>query len=99
MDAVLSVPEPRNEPVLTYAPGSAARDRLQTKLAGLAATRLDLTMTIDGTERTGTGDPIDVVQPHRHAHVLGVTRNATTDDAAAAIDAAMKAAPMWRDLP
>jgi 1-pyrroline-5-carboxylate dehydrogenase len=45
------------------------------------------------------GEPIDVVQPHRHAHVLGVMRNATTDDAAAAVAAAKRAAPMWRDLP
>ena len=28
MDAVFSVPEPRNEPVRNYAPGSAERDRL-----------------------------------------------------------------------
>ena len=99
MDAVLSVPEPRNEPVLTYAPGTPERDRLQARLAELAAARLDLTMTIDGREHTGTGDPIDVVQPHRHAHVLGVTRNASTKDAEAAVTAATKAAPMWRDLP
>ncbi|GAA0896697.1 L-glutamate gamma-semialdehyde dehydrogenase [Virgisporangium aurantiacum] len=99
MDAVLSVPEPRNEPVLTYAPGTPERDRLQARLADLAAERLDLTMTIDGREHTGTGDPIDVVQPHRHAHVLGVTRNASTKDAEAAVTAATNAAPMWRDLP
>ncbi|GAA0898160.1 L-glutamate gamma-semialdehyde dehydrogenase [Virgisporangium ochraceum] len=99
MDAVFSVPEPRNEPVLTYAPGTPERSRLQSRLADLAAERLDLTMTIGGREHAGTGDPIDVVQPHRHAHVLGVTRNASTKDAEAAVTAAMTAAPMWRDLP
>jgi 1-pyrroline-5-carboxylate dehydrogenase len=99
MDAVFSVPEARNEPVLTYAPGTAERSTLRDKLAELAGTRVDLTMTIDGRERMGGGDPIDVVQPHRHSHVLGVTRNATTDDAAAAVTAALRAAPAWRDLP
>ena len=99
MDAVFTVPEPRNEPVLTYAPGTAEREAVQRKLSELAAERLDLTMTIDGRQRMGGGDPIDVVQPHKHAHVLGVTRNATTADAAAAVDAAMHAAPAWRDLP
>jgi len=99
MDAVFTVPEPRNEPVLTYAPGTAEREAVQRKLSELAAERLDLTMTIDGRQRMGGGDPIDVVQPHKHAHVLGVTRNATTADAAAAVDAAMRAAPAWRDLP
>src|SRR3954471_3103317 len=45
------------------------------------------------------GAAIDVVQPHRHAHVLGVTHNATNDDAAAAVAAAKRAAPGWRELP
>ncbi|GFJ84705.1 1-pyrroline-5-carboxylate dehydrogenase [Phytohabitans houttuyneae] len=39
-----------------------------------------------------------MVQPHRHRHVLGVTHNATNADAAAAVTAAKKAAPMWRAL-
>jgi 1-pyrroline-5-carboxylate dehydrogenase len=99
MDAVFTVPEPRNEPVLTYAPGTAERDAVQRKLTELAGARLELTMTIDGRQRMGGGDPIDVVQPHRHAHVLGVARNATADDATAAVEAALRAAPQWRDLP
>jgi 1-pyrroline-5-carboxylate dehydrogenase len=99
MDAVYAVPEPRNEPVRTYAPGTAERESLRRRLAELAAQRPDLTMTIDGRARYGGGEPFDVVQPHRHSHVLGVARNATVDDATAAVAAAKKAAPMWRDLP
>src|SRR4051794_9471052 len=99
MDAVFAVPEPHNEPVRGYAPGSPERASLQRKLDELAGDRLDLTMTIGGRQRPASGDPIDVVQPHRHAHVLGVTRNATREDAAAAVAAAKQAAPMWRDLP
>jgi 1-pyrroline-5-carboxylate dehydrogenase len=99
MDAVAAVPQPHNEPVRTYAPGTAERESLQRTLADLATERLDLTMTIDGRQRPGGGDAVDVVQPHRHAHVLGVSHNATTDDAAAAIQAAKKAAPAWRELP
>jgi 1-pyrroline-5-carboxylate dehydrogenase len=99
MDAQFAVPEPANEPVGSYAPGSPERASLQRRLAELAAERLDLTMTIDGVQRMGAGDPIDVVQPHRHRQVLGVTHNATSNDAAAAVAAAKKAAPMWRALP
>ncbi|MEH1128507.1 L-glutamate gamma-semialdehyde dehydrogenase [Micromonospora sp. CPCC 206061] len=98
MDAVSAVPPPRNEPVRNYAPGSAERESLRSRLTELAADRLDLTMTVDGEQRMASGAPIDVVQPHRHRHVLGVTRNATTADAAAAVAAAKKAAPMWRAL-
>src|SRR5258705_3218699 len=99
MDALFTVPEPRNEPVGTYAPGSPERASLQRRLAEIATVPVDLTMTIDGNQRMGSGEAIDVVQPHRHRHVLGVTHNATNEDAAAAVAAAKRAAPMWRALP
>ncbi|MFG3689434.1 L-glutamate gamma-semialdehyde dehydrogenase [Micromonospora sp. NPDC047740] len=99
MDAVFSVPEPRNEPVHTYEPGSADRERLQRRLTELAAAQIELPMTIAGEQRMAGGDPIKVVQPHKHAHVLGITGHATHDDARAAVKAAKDAAPMWRALP
>jgi 1-pyrroline-5-carboxylate dehydrogenase len=98
MDAVSVVPEPRNEPNRTYAPGSPERDSLRSRLGELAELRLDLTMTIDGRQRMAGGEAIQVVQPHVHRHVLGVTHNATNADAVAAVTAAKKAAPMWREL-
>ena len=55
MDAQFTVPEPANEPVGSYAPGSPERASLQRRLAELAAERLDLTMTIDGVQRMGAG--------------------------------------------
>ncbi|MDI1460529.1 L-glutamate gamma-semialdehyde dehydrogenase [Catellatospora sp. KI3] len=98
MDAVSLVPDPHNEPVKTYAPGSKERASLTKRLKELAADRVDLTMTIDGQQRMGGGQAIDVVQPHKHSHVLGVTHNATNADAVAAVTAAKKAAPLWRDM-
>src|SRR5215469_18329128 len=98
MDAVFAVPEPRNEATRTYAPGTPERESLKTRLAELAAQHLDLTMTIDGAQRPAGGEAIEVVQPHRHRHVLGVTRNATVADGQAAVAAAKAAAPMWRRL-
>jgi 1-pyrroline-5-carboxylate dehydrogenase len=99
MDAVFSVPDPRNEPVRDYAPGSPERESLKRRLDELAGERLELTMTIDGVQRMASGAAIDVVQPHRHRHVLGVTHNASNADAEAAVTAAKQAAPMWRSLP
>jgi 1-pyrroline-5-carboxylate dehydrogenase len=99
MDAVSSVPEPVNEPVRTYAPGSAERESLQRRIAELEGERHELTMTIGGEQRMAGGDPIDVVQPHDHQHVLGVTGQATAKDVADAVAAAKQAAPAWRDLP
>jgi 1-pyrroline-5-carboxylate dehydrogenase len=98
MDAIFTVPEPRNEPVRSYAPGSKERDSLQRRLAELAATPLDLPMSIGGEQRMGGGAPIEVVQPHRRRHVLGVTHNATNADAQAAVTAAKQAGPAWRSM-
>ena len=98
MDAVTRVPMPVNEPVLDYAPETSERAQVQLRLAEIAAERHELTCTIGGDQKLGGGEEIDVVEPHRHSHVLGTTRNATTADAQAAIDAATEAAPGWRAL-
>jgi 1-pyrroline-5-carboxylate dehydrogenase len=98
MDAVTHVPEPYNEPVHSYAPGSPERRRLEAKLSELAAGGVELPSTIDGGRKMGGGAPIQVVQPHNHQAVLGVTANATHADAEAAVDAARRAAPAWRAL-
>ncbi|WP_326638598.1 L-glutamate gamma-semialdehyde dehydrogenase [Streptosporangium sp. NBC_01755] len=99
MDAISTVPAPTNEPVLGYAPGSAERAALEKRVKELAGAQLDLTMTIGGEQRMGGGAPIDVVQPHNHASVLGRTADADAGDVRAAIDAALRAAPAWRALP
>ena len=99
MDAQLSVPVPRNEPVRGYAPGSAERTSLQARLDAMRDDRLDLTMTIDGEQRMAGGETIEVAQPHRRHDVLGVLGNATRADAEAAVAAAKNAAPAWRALP
>jgi len=55
-------------------------------------------MTIGGEQRLAAGEPIEVVQPHRTAAVLGRMGNATADDVRAAVAAAKEAAPGWRAL-
>ncbi|WP_166133305.1 L-glutamate gamma-semialdehyde dehydrogenase [Nocardioides ochotonae] len=99
MDALTTPPTPVNEPILTYAPGSAERAALRTELERLSAGSRDLPAHIGGRWVSGKGEEIPVVQPHDHGHVLGVTRASTHDDARAALDAARAAAPGWRALP
>ena len=99
LDAVTRIPAPVNEPVHSYAPGSPERARLEAELKRLGGQEpVELTMAIDGERRLGRGEPIDVVQPHRHAAVLGTMRNATREDAEEAVQAALAAAPAWRAL-
>ncbi|WP_433621731.1 L-glutamate gamma-semialdehyde dehydrogenase [Nocardia sp. CA-120079] len=98
MDAIVSTPRPANEPVGTFAPGSAERARLRAKLTELAATPTEIHHVIGGEHRRTSGKSIDVVQPHNHAAVLGTLTTAEAGDVEDAIAAASAAAPGWRAL-
>jgi 1-pyrroline-5-carboxylate dehydrogenase len=98
MDAVTQVPVPVNEPIHDFEPGSAERAGLELALKEQSARQVELTATIGGEQRHGGGTEVGVVQPHDHAQRLGTLRNATQDDARAAIAAARDAAPGWRAL-
>ena len=99
MDAVTVVPAPINETVRDYAPGSPERSRLKLKLAELVANPVEIRQVIDGEHQVAAGAPVEVVQPHRHASVIGSYADATSTDVSDAIEAADRAAPAWRDLP
>ena len=95
MQSVTEVPVPRNEPVRSYAPGSVERKLLTDQLVEQAGSPVELTQTIGGVQSLGDGARFDVVQPHRHASVLGTAGTATSAQAAAAVEAAVAAAPGW----
>jgi 1-pyrroline-5-carboxylate dehydrogenase len=99
MDSITTPPAPINEPNLGYAPGSAERAAVETELIRLQASAIDLPATIGGKQKLGGGAEFQVVQPHAHAQVLGVSRHSTKADARAAVKAASDAAPAWRALP
>jgi 1-pyrroline-5-carboxylate dehydrogenase len=99
MDAITTPPAPANEPVHTYAPGSAEARSLAAALQNIAAQRHELPMTIGGAARMGGGERIAVVAPHRHQQVLGEMAQSTEQDADAAVRAALGAATAWRALP
>jgi 1-pyrroline-5-carboxylate dehydrogenase len=89
---------PINEPVGSFAPGSAERRRLKSKLAELGSTPTEIHHIIGGVHRRNPGPAVDVVQPHRHAAVLGTFTYGDATDIGDAITAATQAAPGWREL-
>jgi 1-pyrroline-5-carboxylate dehydrogenase len=98
MDAVTTPPAPKNEPNLTYAPGSTERKELTDELERLERREKDLRAHIGGRRKAGGGPEFAVVQPHDHQHVLGRFKGATQADARAAVKAATDAAYDWRAL-
>lgn len=47
---IFTPPTAKNEPVLSYAPGSAERSKLQSQLASMRGMELDIPMFIGGKE-------------------------------------------------
>ena len=54
-NARVTVPTPRNEPVLSYAPGSPEKAALKTQLDTLSAGSIEIPLIIGGRDVT-TGD-------------------------------------------
>lgn len=98
MDAITNTPRPTNEPVGSFEPGSPERTRLQDALAELSSAHTEISHVIGEEHRRSPGPTIDVVQPHRHASVLGTFTPPTDTDVSDAITAACEAAPTWRAL-
>jgi 1-pyrroline-5-carboxylate dehydrogenase len=99
MDAATRPPAAVNEPIRTYRPGSVEQVGLADALSTLSQGGIELPMVIGGVWQPASGGPIPVVAPHRHELVLGTTGQAEAADVQRAIDAALAAAPAWRELP
>ena len=67
---VFTLPQPVNEPVRDYSPGSPERASLKATLADMAGRQIEIPMVIGG-EEVRTGNTADIVMPHDHQHVLG----------------------------
>ncbi len=93
-DAIVSVPEPVNEPVLSYAPGSAEKKSLKAALAAVENEVVEIPCVIGG-KRVHTGNLVDVTMPHRHKHVVARFHAATEEVAQQAIRAALEAKREW----
>ena len=95
---IFRVPEPVNEPVRGYEPGSPERDELRRRLAELASQQLEIPLVIGG-EEVRTGDTFDAVMPHRRAHVLATVHKGGAAEVERAIAAAADAWEGWSRTP
>jgi 1-pyrroline-5-carboxylate dehydrogenase len=93
-NAIVSVPTPRNEPVLAYAPGSPERRAVRAQLAKMSSEVIEIVPRIGG-RRVATGRTSEAVMPHDHRHVLAVWHKAGAAEVARAIDAALVAHREW----
>ncbi|HXV61544.1 MAG TPA: L-glutamate gamma-semialdehyde dehydrogenase [Vicinamibacteria bacterium] len=92
-NAVFNVPEPRNEPVLSYAPGSTERESLRAVLDDMLGKEVEIPIIVGG-KQIRTGDMGECRCPHDHRHVLGRYHKATPQIVSEAERAAAEA---WRE--
>lgn len=92
-----NVPQPQNEPVLNYAPGSPERAALKAALADARARQTDIPMYIGGKE-IRTGNTAQIRPPHNHRHVLATYHVGDKQQINDAINAALAAKADWENL-
>jgi 1-pyrroline-5-carboxylate dehydrogenase len=98
-NAFFQVPVATNEPVKSYAPGSAERDSLLKKYHELYnLNSIDIPMYIDGKE-VRTEDKRTMSPPHDHQKVLGHFNYGNASHVQQAIYSALKAKKAWANLP
>ncbi len=94
MSGFANIPHPHNEPVLSYAPGSAERAVLKDALTIVGGERPDIPVVVGG-KQIRTGDPQDVVSPHCHGRVLATLHQADGATIDAAVRSAVEAQRDW----
>ncbi len=88
--------EPKNEPVLNYAPGSAERKALQAALAEAKKEVKDIPMYINGKE-VRSNDKKEIRPPHETGHLLGHFHASDASHVNQAIEAALAARQQWAE--
>ncbi len=93
-----SVPLPKNETVLNYAPGSPERIALKKEIEEARAHVLDIPMHIGG-EEIRTDDKKPLAPPHDHKHILAYFHEGDSTHVDQAINSALGAKELWANLP
>lgn len=95
---IFKTPEPYNEPVRSYAPGSPEREEIRRRLVDLESQQLDIPLVIGG-EEVRTGSTFEAVEPHNRAHVLATVHKGGAKEVERAIGAAVEAWKDWSRTP
>ena len=97
-NALFKVPEPRNEPVFDYAPGSSERAALKDRLKALESEEIEIPILIGGKELF-TGNTARCAPPHNHKKTIGTYHKAQAKEVEMAAKAAKEAWQDWGRMP
>lgn len=94
---IYKVPTAVNEPIKSYAAGSAERKELQAMLKELRSKEIDIPMYI-GDKEVRSENKTRLAPPHDHKHTLGHFHKSDKNHVTQAIDAALAAKEKWANL-
>ena len=94
---IYKVPVAANEPIKSYASGSAERKELQAMLKELRGKEMDIPMYIGGKE-IRSENKSRLAPPHDHKHTLGYFHKSDKNHVELAIKAALAAREKWAAL-
>ncbi|GAB3572754.1 L-glutamate gamma-semialdehyde dehydrogenase [Spirosoma luteolum] len=95
---VFNIPNPVNEPVKEYRPGSPERVAVKAAIDAYRSTETDIPMYIGGDE-VRTERKLRVAPPHDHQHTLGYFYEGDATHVNQAIEAALQAKEAWAAMP
>ncbi len=96
-NTILSIPEIKNEPILTYLPGSKEKLELKAEIARLKSSKKEIAMVINGN-RIITRNKKSIHPPHELRHTLGYFYKGGKDQVKLAIDASLAAKESWEKM-
>ena len=97
-NAFFKVPVAKNEPVLSYAPGSKERKEVQDAIKSMKSKVADIPMYI-GAEKVKSKKKVAIHSPHDREKTIAHYYAGDKSHVQAAIEAALKAKASWADMP
>ena len=97
-NGIFTPPLPKNEPVLTYGPGSAEKELLKSTLADMAGQETEVRIRV-GDEAIETGDFGEIRMPHQNKVIIGKFHKSDDATVDKAIAAALEAKHDWARTP
>ena len=92
------VPVAKNEPVLSYAPGTKERENVLSAYKSMYNSKVEVPLYINGAY-IKSGVTQTMSPPHDHQHIVGTYHTANKSHVEQAISTALEARKTWAELP
>lgn len=96
-NGIFNVPPPKNEPILSYGPGSKEKEIIKAQISEMSSQQIEIPVIIGGRD-IKTGNMADCQCPHDHQHLLGKYHKAGEKEIDMAIKAALDARERWAEM-